>query len=156
MFLKLTVFLSSSTDTLLLFSNLVWKLLGCRFNVNGFVTYWCMNYFVIGEIWGFDISVAEDSGLLWCDIVSLGEWFVTFWRNVRNQVLELLTLEDECTTFLQNTRNTHTAAQRHVPEDTNHFIICLELWISFSIIIIFKSETILFVYVSFVVERPSI
>jgi len=43
--------------------------------VNGFVTYWCMSYFVIGEMWGFDISVAEDSGLLRCDIVC-GSWHV--------------------------------------------------------------------------------
>ena len=39
------------------------------------------------EVWGSHSSVAEDSSLLSCSAVSLGEWFLLFWRIVILQQL---------------------------------------------------------------------
>lgn len=40
------------------------------------------NVIWIFEIWSFHGGVAEDSGPLACDAVSLAEWYFTFWRIV--------------------------------------------------------------------------
>ena len=41
-----------------------------------------MWWLLYNNIWGSHSSVAEDSCLLGCDAVLLGEWFLIFWRTV--------------------------------------------------------------------------
>ena len=51
------------------------------------------NVIWILKIWRSHSGVAEDSGLLECDTVSQGEWFLTFWRIKQSKNLDCLTLE---------------------------------------------------------------
>jgi hypothetical protein len=34
------------------------------------------------KIWGSQSDVAENSGLLWCYTLTVGDWFLMFWRNI--------------------------------------------------------------------------
>ena len=61
-----------------------WKHI-CFIYISEWLVFWkaVPNHFSVEhEMWDFHDSVAEDSGLLECDAVSLGEQFQTFWKTV--------------------------------------------------------------------------
>jgi hypothetical protein len=56
----------------------------------------------LSDIWGYDSSVAEGSGLRGCDAVSLGEWFPTFRNIVPFKTAWPFRLKAEGTAILRN------------------------------------------------------